>query len=85
MPRPLGPDSDLVRSDLEQNVSITTQLLREKPRGGPSATRSRTVPARCYLFPFALYTYARVEVTFQYMARRPPFDGESCARNSDSA
>jgi hypothetical protein len=29
--RPLGPDSDLVCSDLERNVSITTQLLREKP------------------------------------------------------
>jgi hypothetical protein len=27
-----------------------------------------------YLFPFALYTYGRVEVQFQWMARRPPFD-----------
>jgi hypothetical protein len=33
--RPLGPDPDLVCSDLERNVSITTQLLREKPVGGP--------------------------------------------------
>jgi hypothetical protein len=38
--RPLGPDSDFVCSDLERNVSITTQLLREKPGGGPSATRT---------------------------------------------
>jgi len=35
MSRPLGPDSDLVCSDLKRNVSITTQLLREKPGGGP--------------------------------------------------
>lgn len=28
------------------------------------------------LFPFALYTDGRVEVHFQYMARRPPFDDE---------
>lgn len=27
-----------------------------------------------YLAPFALYTYGRIEVHFQYMARRPPFD-----------
>ncbi len=27
-----------------------------------------------YLFPFALYTYGRVEVQFQWMARCPPFD-----------
>ena len=40
MSRPLGPDSDLVCSDLERNVSITTQLLREKPGGGPSGTRT---------------------------------------------
>lgn len=26
-----------------------------------------------YLFPFALYTYGRVEISFQYIARRPPF------------
>ena len=37
---PLGPDSDLVCSDLERDVSITTQLLREKPGGGPSGTRT---------------------------------------------
>ena len=40
MSRPLGPDSDLVCSDLEGNVSITTQLLREKPGGGHSETRT---------------------------------------------
>jgi hypothetical protein len=28
------------------------------------------------LLPFALYTYGRVEVHFQYLARRPPFDDE---------
>jgi hypothetical protein len=38
--RPLGPDSDLVCRDLERDVSITTQLLREKPGGGPSGTRT---------------------------------------------
>jgi hypothetical protein len=27
-----------------------------------------------YLFPFALYTYGTVEVQFQWMLRRPPFD-----------
>lgn len=27
-----------------------------------------------YLFPFALYTFGRVEVQFQWMLRRPPFD-----------
>jgi len=27
-----------------------------------------------YLFPFALYTYGRIEVQFQWMLRRPPFD-----------
>jgi hypothetical protein len=27
-----------------------------------------------YLFPFALYTYGRVEVQFQWMLRRPPFE-----------
>ena len=40
MSRPLGPDSDLVCSDLEGNVSITTQLLRENPGGGSSGTRT---------------------------------------------
>lgn len=27
-----------------------------------------------YLWPFALYTYGRVEIHFQYLARRPPFE-----------
>jgi hypothetical protein len=27
-----------------------------------------------YLFPFALYSYGRVEIQFQWMLRRPPFD-----------
>jgi hypothetical protein len=27
-----------------------------------------------YLWPFTLYTYGRVEINFQYMARRAPFD-----------
>jgi hypothetical protein len=27
-----------------------------------------------HLFPFALYTYGRVEIQFQWMARQPPFD-----------
>jgi len=27
-----------------------------------------------YLFPFALYTYGRVEIQFQWMLRRAPFD-----------
>jgi hypothetical protein len=30
--------------------------------------------ASAYLFPFALYTYGRVEIQFQWMLRRPPFD-----------
>lgn len=28
------------------------------------------------LLPFALYTYGRVEIQFQYLARQPPFDDE---------
>lgn len=27
-----------------------------------------------YLFPFVLYTYGRVEVQFQFIRRKPPFD-----------
>lgn len=27
-----------------------------------------------YLWPFALYTYGRIELQFQYIGRRPPFD-----------
>jgi hypothetical protein len=27
-----------------------------------------------YLFPFAVYTYGRVEIQFQWMLRRAPFD-----------
>ncbi len=27
-----------------------------------------------YLFPFALYTYGRIEIPFQFMSRRPPFN-----------
>jgi hypothetical protein len=27
-----------------------------------------------YLFPFALYSYGRIEIQFQWMLRRPPFD-----------
>jgi hypothetical protein len=33
-----------------------------------------------YLFPFALYGYGRVEVQFQYMMRRKPFDREGLRR-----
>jgi hypothetical protein len=29
-----------------------------------------------YLLPFVLYTYGRIEIQFQYMARQPPFDDE---------
>lgn len=42
MPRPLGPDSDLVCSDLERIVWIKTQLLREsgrRPSGRPACSR----------------------------------------------
>lgn len=33
-----------------------------------------------YLFPFALSGYGRVEIHFQYMLRRPPFDREAMRR-----
>jgi hypothetical protein len=42
VPRPLGPDSDLVCSDLERIVWIKTQLLREsgrRPSGRPACSR----------------------------------------------
>lgn len=29
-----------------------------------------------YLFPFTIYTYGNIEITFQWMRRRPPFDAE---------
>jgi hypothetical protein len=34
-----------------------------------------------YLFPFALYGYGRIEIQFQYMMRRPPFDTETLRRD----
>jgi hypothetical protein len=34
-----------------------------------------------YLFPFALYGYGRVEIQFQYIMGRPPFDNETLRRS----